>query len=360
MIRFKWLVLIFLIFILLISCQKAAPDRQVDRIRAAEFFSNIFRLEKTIPLVFPAGTAPTSIIDAIFLPNRVFCVLTGGETNGVYFFDVNGSFIKEIQPKDRLIREFGQPWQVETDTDNNICIFDLRRHKVFIFTANGEYLRAFEAPKNASSFKISPANKYYFNSPVSTDETTILMTESDGTPSRSFSLMPPLIQEILYYKTVIPDRPLLALSGSGDIFQAFPITNTINKFNSDLHFITAFQHSLQRYKAPDVTAWKTAAKSMNKEKEFNRLLSQTTLFTGLYSLTSKVLMAEFMNIADFHPRYLYFYSMDGTFLNGEINYNKDEYGEILRAEKERLFTCQLQQSGGNTKVNLHVFLIPRI
>lgn len=342
------------------ACRKSVADRQEDRLRKADYFSNIFRLEKKIVLQFPSRVAPASILDAILLRNGMICVLTSGAKNGAYFFDVDGVFKKEIKPRDRFIREFGQPWQVESDADENISILDLRRHKIFVFNSDGEYQRIIDAPKTASSFKISSANNYFFNSPVSTDETTILVADKNGSPIRSFSLMPPNIQEILYYKTIVPDRPLVTLNTAGEIFQGFPITNTINKFNSDLHFVGSFQHALRRYNAPDVAAWKNAVKSSNREKEFNRLLSQTTLFTGLYCLTPKVIMAEFMNIADYHPRYLSFFTTDGEYINGEINFDKDEFGKLLRAENERLFSCRIEKVGRTSQYNLYVFLIPRL
>ncbi|KAA3620092.1 MAG: 6-bladed beta-propeller [Calditrichaeota bacterium] len=352
---------IFFIFTLSLafSCKKTALDLQVERIKNANSFSEIFQQEKSIVMQFPRSTEIEDIVDALLLPSRQFCVLTSGDKAGAYLFDVGGKFIKQLRPADKFIKNFGQPWQVELDSENNFHIFDLRRHKIFVFNLAGKYLHMLDAPKGASSFRISSANQYYFNLPVSTDGTTILVTQRNGNASRSFSLMPPIVQEILHYKTIVPKRPLLTFDQNGEIFQAFPIENTIYKFGTDFHFKGSFEKKLQRYHAPDIVAWRAAVKQPGKNRDINNLLSHMTLFSGLHNPAHNIIMAEFLNIADRQPRYLVFYTSAGAFLNGDIVFDKDNNGKILRADKERLFTCRTDNTGRTSKFILNVYFIPR-
>ncbi len=351
------LILLFSALLIFASCRKTVPNKQQARIQNAEKFTDIFRLEKSIRLHFPGALRVENIVDVLLLPNRKLCILTSGSTAAALFFDLEGRFLKKLHPGGKFIKNFGQPWQIELDPDNSLNILDLRRHKIFIFDSEGSYLGQRNAPAAASSFRISKANQFYFNLPVATEETTILALYKNGRPSRSFSLMPATVQEVLSYKTIIPKRPLLTFDHENNIFQAFPVAGTIYKFGADYHYKGSFGHPLQRYRAPDIAAWRQAARS--NTGNFQTVLSQTTLFSGLHNPALKILMAEFMNIADRQPRFLAFFTTDGEFLNGDILYDRDRHGTILRADNERLFTCRAEKKGTLANFTLNVYLIPR-
>lgn len=355
-----WKIPIFICIIgFTFACDKTANDRQMTRIKRARQFTDIFQLEKRIRLQFPGSLRIENIIDAVLLPGSKICILTNGQTPSAFLFDASGRFLSRLKPDDKFIKNFGQPWQAELDPKNNLNILDLKRHKIFIFNPEGRYLASRTAPPAAASFRISSANHFYFNLPAATDGTTIFATYENGKASHSFSLMPVSVQQILRFKKIIPKRPLLTFDDEGNIFQAFPIENTIYQFGIDFHFKGSFNHVFKRYKAPNISAWNRAARNKHSKAPFRQVLSETTLFSGLHNPARNVLMAEFLNIADRHPRFLAFFTTAGEFLNGDIIYDRDRFGTILRADKERLFTCTKETKGSLANFTLNVYLIPR-
>ena len=356
--RSKWLMLSIPLIFMLLSCNRIAKTPQQKRIQNAMRFSEIYQQEKTIALQFTRNARVEKINDAVLLPSRQLCVLTSGAQPSAYLFNVDGALIRQLQPGSRMRLQFGLPWQVEYDATGNIHILDLKKHMIYVFDSTGTFLRSLAAPNDAASFRISPSGAYYFSLPIATDKTTVISTTNDGTALRSFAMMPPLIRDILRIKPIVTPRPLMTFDGDGAFYNAFPVENKIYKFNRENRYLGVFSAAIQNYHAPlSIEHWKNATRQPNG---LSQLLSTTTLFVSLHNAAPGVILAEFNNLSDRIPRYLVFHSTKGPLLNGGIPFDKDRYGEIIRAEKERLFTSlSTKQANGFMQHHILVFILPR-